>query len=101
MKQFFIRLSSYNDFRTMYQHYESCHIEKRATNKSGPVNLLALGEYLPSNFIPVTDRLSRLILSEKLKNKSAAETVRSLKGFIYNPKIAPSHQRKVQEDRVI
>ena len=49
------------------------------------------GEYLTSdlfkidgkNYIMVTDRLSGLILSEKLKNKSAKETVRALRGFVY------------------
>ena len=49
------------------------------------------GEYLTSDlfeldkkdYITVTDRLSGLILSERLKGKSTKETIRTLKGFMF------------------
>ena len=83
-----------NDPKTMCDQCEACQEEKRLKNKSNPVlsmDLLFLrpGAYLLSDlveldektYITVTDRLSGLILSEKLKNKSAS--VRALREFIY------------------
>ena len=71
-----------NNLKTMYEQCDACQEEKRQKNKSKPVLSMDLlffgpGEYITSDlfeldgktYITVTDRLSGLILSEKLKKQ--------------------------------
>ena len=83
----------------------SCAIDKRAKNPDKPVLPVDLleyspGEYMTSNifeiekkiFITVTDRLSGLILGDRLKDKSAAETTKALES-IFVKLGPPGHMR--------
>ena len=71
-----------DDWRSLYERCSECQENRRAKNKNSPVLPLDLmffgpGEYFTTDlfdldrkdYFTVTDRLSGLILSERLKNK--------------------------------
>ena len=85
-----------NDWKAVHDRCGECQENRRAKNKSVPVLPLDLqffgpGEYWTSDlfetnkkdFITVTDRISGLILSEQIKNKTAKETIRAIKSFMF------------------
>ena len=94
-----------NELEQRNRACSSCAVEKRAKNPDKPilpVDLLEYspGEYLTSDlfeiekkiFITVTDRLSGLILGDRVEDKSAAETTKALES-IFIKLGPPSHMR--------
>ena len=85
-----------SDWRAVHSKCGECQENRRSKNKSVPILPLDLqffgpGDYWTSDlyevdkkdYITVTDRISGLIISEQIKNKSSKETVRAIKSFMW------------------